>query len=209
MADPPSYEDSISSCRTKRLHVDGDSKEVKILNVRDEVSSSRSQHVAVLVSKLLPEIRERAREGMSRSTFLLIPSDQAPRSAKGEIVGLPEDDRPTLIQLDGRYDKTEFWMQAEALLLLQEQLWTAVAGAMPRTEAEQLPPPTSPGQSKSSRFGRKSKKEPDPTTTTSVASKPPVTVEVQLDDIHFRSETEYGLYETVSARAVLVVVDVR
>jgi hypothetical protein len=37
----------------------------------------------------------------------------------------------------------------------------------------------------------------------------PVRVDVQLDEIHFRTETEYGLYETLRAKVVLAVVDVR
>ena len=73
MAEPPSYEESTSS-----FFVDekGDSKSLQRFSIREEVALSRSQHVAALVSKLLPQIRERAKSGLSKSTLFLMPSDQ-------------------------------------------------------------------------------------------------------------------------------------
>ena len=61
---------------------------------------------------------------------------------------------------------------------------------------------------KSSFWSRKQSKSP----AIAAASSPPrlpVAVDVQLDEAHFRTETAYGLYETLRTRALLVVVEVR
>lgn len=76
MSEPPSYDDIVSECNTKTVLWDSDSKVPHTLSIREEVGVSRAQHVAVLVSKLLPQIRERAKSGLSKTTLLIIPSDQ-------------------------------------------------------------------------------------------------------------------------------------
>jgi hypothetical protein len=80
---------------------------------------------------------------------------------------------------------------------------------MPRQNSEivALPPPPPPPQ-KTSWFGRKSSKAAVPVRA-EVPAACPVTVDVLLDEINFRSETEYGLYETSRAKVVMAVVDVR
>jgi hypothetical protein len=75
MAGPPSYEESTfygQSFGNEKT----DSKGLKRFSIREEVGASRSQHVAALVEKVLPEIRERAKSGLSKTTLLLLPSDQ-------------------------------------------------------------------------------------------------------------------------------------
>ena len=76
MAEPPSYEDTISDYSTKHPNEKEDVTAVQTFSIREEVGLSRSQHVASLVSKLLPQIKERAKQGISRMTFLFLPSDQ-------------------------------------------------------------------------------------------------------------------------------------
>ena len=66
---------------------------------------------------------------------------------------------------------------------------------------ERVAPPTAV---KSSSWLRKQKAP-----AVSPATKPPVSVDVRLDDASFRSETEFGLFETVRGRCVVVEVDVR
>lgn len=73
--------------------------------------------------------------------------------------------------------------------------------------AEPLPPRPEP-QPKSSFWSRKQSKAPEPRPVAK-QSEPPVTVDVEMDQVNFRTETEYGLYETIRGRAVLVTVDVR
>lgn len=76
MADPPSYDESISQPIDKYHELDGEMKTAQRFSIREEVALSRSQHVAALVSRLLPPIRERAKSGISKTSMLLIPSDQ-------------------------------------------------------------------------------------------------------------------------------------
>jgi len=132
---------------------------------------------------------------------------------KGTAVGFPDDEVPTIIQFEGSQNGTQFWQQDEVLYELKVQLHNAVSDGIPaermrqHAEAIALPPPPPPPQ-KTSWFGRKSSKAAVPVREeVSVVS--PVTVEVHLDEVHFRSETEYGLYETLRAKVVMAVIDVR
>ena len=95
MADPPSYEESASAYEYQQHLSDSksDSKAPQRFSIREEVGLSRSQHVAVLVSRLLPQIRERARQGLSKSTLLLIPSNQGMSSNTSNIRRIADDSR--------------------------------------------------------------------------------------------------------------------
>ena len=117
---------------------------------------------------------------------------------------------PTLIQLEGRQDTMEFWTQDEARRELQGQMLAAISDELPaRTANPPLPDRVAPSQSaKLSFFSRKQSKSPTVAMQTS-SLKPPVTVDVQLEEAHFRGETEYGLFETQRCRGLLVAVDVR
>ena len=115
---------------------------------------------------------------------------------------------PTIIQFEGSQNGTQFWQQDAVLSELKVQLHNAVSDGLPRQhpEAVALPPPPPP--QKTSWFGRKSSKAAVPVRT-EVPAACPVTVDVQLDEINFRSEAEYGLYETLRVKVVMAVVDVR
>jgi len=132
-------------------------------------------------------------------------------SRKGIVVGLPDDDLPTMIQFEGRQNGTQFWLQDEVLNELKVQLQYAVSDGMPRERTQQLPvtitSPPAPTH-KTSWFGRKSSKVAVPVRE-EVPAPSPVTVDVHQDEVHFRSETEFGLYETLRARVVMAIVDVR
>jgi hypothetical protein len=129
---------------------------------------------------------------------------------KGQLVGFPEDEMPTLIQLEGRQDTMEFWTQDEARRELQAHLLVAISDELPAKVADPpLPERTTPAPSaKASFFSRKQSKAPTVAMKTSPV-KAPVTVNVQLEEAHFRGETEYGLFETQRCRGLLVTVDVR
>ena len=75
MTDPPSYEESTLE-NTIQSDWKSDSKVPQRFSIREEVGASRSQHVAAIVAKLLPHIRDRAKQGLSKSTLLLLPSNQ-------------------------------------------------------------------------------------------------------------------------------------
>jgi hypothetical protein len=128
-------------------------------------------------------------------------------------VGFPDGDDPTMIQFEGRQNGTQFWTQDEALRELQVQLQNAISDGVPAETMQRhtghttnlpLPPPPR----KTSWFGRKASKMPEPVQEMQRAASPDM-VDVRLDELHFRSETEYGLYETLRARVILATVDVR
>lgn len=222
MAEPPSYEESTSG-HHKSTERKGDSKAPQPWNIREQVGLSRSQHVASIVAQIGGHIRERASQGLSKTTMVLIPSDQSKSfqasntkranktldsSRKGTVVGFLDDEVPTIIQFEGSQNGTQFWQQDEVLSELRAQLHNAVSDGLPRQypDAITLPPPPPP--QKSSWFGRKSSKAAVPVRA-ELPTVCPVSVDVHLDEINFRSETEYGLYETLRAKVVMVVVDVR
>ena len=226
MVDPPSYEESTSESTNSFNDSKTDSKAPLRFSIREEVGASRSQHVAALVAKLLPQIRTRAKQGLSKSTLLLLPSNQGKltllsfqthclfdtidASRKGQLVGFPEDETPILIQLEGRQDTLEFWTQEEARKELQSEMLAAISDGLP-TKAGDPPLPERPmpsSGSKSSFFSRKQGKAPAVMVQAS-SVQAPVVVDVQLDEVHFRAETEYGLYETLRCRCLLVAVEVR
>ncbi|PPJ54348.1 hypothetical protein CBER1_07108 [Cercospora berteroae] len=202
--DPPAYDEVVHESDIW----DGDAKTKHHISIRDEVGASRSQHVAVLVSKLMPQIRERAKHGLSNSTLLILPSDQAETSRRGELVGFSDDELPIVIQLDGQYDGSQFWSQDEALSLLRDQMSTELGGDPPMRPMRETLPERPSEQPKSSFWGRKSNK-PIAGKPVAVAPPPPVTVEVEMDQVNFRTETEFGLYETVRGRGVLMTVYIR
>ena len=136
-------------------------------------------------------------------------------SRKGTAVGLPDDVVPTMIQFEGSQNGTQFWQQDEVLYELKVQLHNAVSDGIPAERMRQHarvialpPPPPPPPTQKTSWFGRKSSKKAAAPVREEVSVVSPVTVEVHLDEVHFRSETEYGLYETLRAKVVMAVVDV-
>lgn len=115
---------------------------------------------------------------------------------------------PALIQFEGRQNSMQFWSQDEALAELKVQLRDIVSDGMPaeigqeRQEKTVLPPTR-----KTSWFGRKPSKAAVPTREPQPAACL-VKVNVQLDEIYFRSETEYGLYETSRAQVIGVTVQI-
>ncbi|KAM0714782.1 hypothetical protein Q7P37_009246 [Cladosporium fusiforme] len=207
MAEPPSYEESTSGVRP--LSEKGDGKTPRLWSIREQVGLSRSQNVASIVSQIVEHIRDRAQQGLSKTTLVLIPSDQD-ASRKGEAVGFPEDDVPTMIQFDGRQNSTQFWAQDEALSELKAQLLHAVSDGMPVESTREQPreEPMQPPK-KTSWFGRKASKGPEIMREVRPIAASPVKVGVELDEIYFRSETEYGLYETLRVKVVRATVDVR
>lgn len=122
-------------------------------------------------------------------------------------MGFAEDDRPVLVQLEGDFDDSPFWTQQEALDLLQRQMYAEVAGDAPSASMEESLPLRTAPQSKSSWFGGRKQIKPAATKVT-LEPKSPVRVEVELETVNFRTVTEYGLYETIRGRGVLLTVHV-
>ncbi len=115
-----------------------------------------------------------------------------------------------MIELEGQKDALAFWSQQEALDELHRQLRVAVTEGVPNPVREEAttPPSAVPPAAKASFFGRKQTKT-QATSTERGPAKRSTNVEVALDEIHFRAENAFGLYETKRARCVLVNVDIR
>lgn len=221
---PPAYETS-ESYDGAESDSKGLSKNVQYFSFGDQVITSRSQHVAAVVEKLLPFLRDRAASGLSKSTILLLPSDQGMKCVirtahalltsavegprRGVLTGYEHEDQPIVVQLEGKADTTEFWSQTEALEMLQSQIYAATARSAPldlpsRSEAALR---ESSAARKSSWFG-KSKRQQVEVPKTKAPAKDAAGVQVILDHVFFRAETEYGLLETIDGRAVLVTVNI-
>lgn len=113
-----------------------------------------------------------------------------------------------MIQLEGRHDVSEFWQQQEAVALLQEQTLDAVSDSMvlPPVQAS-LPLREQPVLANKRSFGRRSKLPQVEQGRPSVQV-PPVTVSVKMEEVYFRTETAYGLMETLRRNALLLAVQV-
>lgn len=168
-------------------------------------------------------MRDRAQRGLSKSTLLLLPSDQGnlvvcvqnleltmrpiEHGRHGVLVGYSEDEMPVIILLEGRIDTIEFWMQQEAVKQLQSQMLTAVSNDLPNSIEEPTP---SPGAvlPKTSIFSRKPAKAAERPRGNRIV-KPSARVEALFEEAYFRSENEFGLYETHRSKCVSLTVDVR
>nr|POE48019.1 hypothetical protein CFP56_01347 [Quercus suber] len=208
MSDPPPYVEDESSMNYSENNPEAKGiGAAQRFSIREEVGTSRSQHVAAIVAKLVPRVRERARAGLSKSTLLLLPSNQD-STRRGRLVGFDEDEPPIIVQLESPQDHMEFWAQEPALATLREQFLAAIYSEVPVLPESVKPAlAQSSTTSKSSWLSRKPSKVPDKPLPVPVV-KPPVTVKVLLDEAHFRSETEYGLYQTLRGPCVLVVIEV-
>ncbi|KAK6430718.1 hypothetical protein LTR95_013124 [Oleoguttula sp. CCFEE 5521] len=205
---PPSYDEGLEvahNCsNNKHMH---DEKRANVWNIRAQVGLSRSQHVAQVVCQITEHVRARAMQGLSRTTLAMLPSDQD-ASRTGTLVGFPDNEVLVIIQFEGQQYSMQFWSQSEALAELRTQLYNEVSDGVPHAQLEVALPsrPTAPVQ-KGSWFGRKGSKAP--AIVQPPAPLPPVEVDVQVDELHFRAETEYGLYETIRVRGMVVSVVVR
>ena len=86
----------------------------------------------------------------------------------------------------------------------------AISDAVPTQPIVQpLPERTAPASKPKSLFFGRSKAQELRSSSEFKPATPPLSVTAQLDEVHFRSENEFGLYETLSGRCVLVTVDVR
>ena len=101
-------------------------------------------------------------------------------------------------------------MQQEARDELQRQMRSAGSDTVGASMASPSMPHRSvaPAPAKLSFFCRKQAKAPIMKNSPEPAEAS-VSVDVQLDEVHFRWETEYGLYETLRGRCVLVSVILR
>lgn len=129
-------------------------------------------------------------------------------SCNGELIGSSDDEVQTIVQLEGRHDTVEFWAQKEALEQLQFQILAAISEVASPSMPERPLPMRDPLPNKPSLFGWKHGRllgqRPEPQ-----SGQASIFVDVKLDEIYFRKESNFGLLETVSGRVVVVSVEVK
>ena len=104
------------------------------------------------------------------------------------------------MSLHGEADTLHFWSQTQAIqeldLQLVESLGISPYRRSPKTTAEPALAPRSPVQRKSPYLTKR--KHEDPMTETSKS------LTVRLGEVYFRTETPFGLFETVALQAIVV-----
>ncbi|QIW98476.1 hypothetical protein AMS68_003994 [Peltaster fructicola] len=208
MSFPPAY-DTVVSNSWREVKTDKTENQPR-WNIREVVAASQTQHVASIVEQLLPEIKCRAQQGYSRTELILIPSDQD-NARQGQLVGIEQDSPPLIVQFEGGHNTTAFWSQAVVVAELQRQLIAAVS-----TEDEVVEPAQSAEPEvqqlklnrASSWLSRRTQKQTVTQSVVRQAKRLPISVSIVWDDLHSRSESEYGLFETKRAKAVFIIIDV-
>ncbi|GAB7360874.1 hypothetical protein MBLNU230_g0860t1 [Neophaeotheca triangularis] len=204
---PPTYEESASTYRGLENHDKSDARD-NAWSIQEEVGLSRTQHVASVAAGVESRVRARARQGLSTSKIALLPSGQS-AGREGQLVGFPDGETPIIVQLEGQLNSVEFWWQDVAVEELRRQLRTAVGHE--DSGLDYQPPIVDvrekPAAKKTSFFSRKESKMMAARLTEPV--KAVTTVDVALEDLFFRTETDLGLFETVRAQALMVAIDLR
>jgi len=192
-----------------------------------QLSGARSQHIKYVVSsQILPILSKRASKGLSKTTVALIPQYILPTSNEQafQLIGLADTDEPfEEVQLEGNINTHEFWEQDEVLSTLQNilsnELATSSEFSSPKLleriatsdslqDTTTLPPRPDKATRSFSLFGKRS--TPTPQKTPSVKKPTPqIQVSVGLEEVCYRTSSHFGLYETISRRAVIVRVTTR
>lgn len=140
-----------------------------------------------------------------------------------ELVGFPSDEAVQQVRLKGPLNRTQFWRQAGVLeefqRTLQGKLATAPFAPMPQQAAPQSPTtgPESDTPVPSQRRGLLRRRQDSSPRVSSTASIERATTEamvekpasglrarVALEDICFRTVSDFGLYDTISRPAVVI-----
>ena len=118
------------------------------------------------------------------------------------MVGFLADEKPMLLQLEGRQDSSEFWSQQEVLDLLRIQTLAAVSETIPVGATVVPPLPRQVSQPRSF-FGRRTSKLAEVKASTVPT---PVAVDVQRYEAYFRADDMYGLPQTLGVQTLKVTV---
>jgi hypothetical protein len=138
-----------------------------------------------------------------------------------QLIGLVDTDEPyEEVQLSGTIDSHEFWEQEEVLdtlrVILSNELATSSEFSSPKAvertatsdsiqDTSPLPPRPDKAPRSFSLFGKRP--TPTPQTQTPAPVKKPeplIRVTIGLEEACYRITSDFGLYETISRRAVIV-----
>ena len=112
--------------------------------LQSQIASTRSHRIqSVLAAYIEPLIHTQGLEGISKSTFTLIPSDtlsDLPNLKATDLVGLPGSARyVTVVRLHGPDNQANFWEQPAVIQQLISELRPILAASGYSMEKEQLP----------------------------------------------------------------------
>jgi hypothetical protein len=133
--------------------------------------------------------------------LIVFPEDKA----QVEAIGLLDsDEQCEEVNLEEDIDTEEFWNQPETLRDLQRLLTTSISSSSFLESEESLPARPVATTSRNI-FGRK-KSAPVPAV---IPKRQQIEVKASQEDMAYRIESEFGLYETLTKPAIVVRVDTR
>jgi hypothetical protein len=219
---PPSYQQSLPSGQS----------------ILQQLSSVRSQHIKYVVSsQILPILSQRASIGISKTAIALIPNNILPANSRmtqstgshslnsfdtgsqaSQLEGLANTDESCEeVNLSEPMDTHQFWEQSEVLDTLRSILENELATSSlfsPSPSADEaysqseLPPRPEKAPRSFSLFGRKPTPKPQAPSLTKKPA-PSIKVCVGLEEVCYRTCSDFGLYETISRPAVIIRVETR
>lgn len=153
-------------------------------SLADEVTIYRSQHVAATASKVQDALESRARYGMSKTTLLLVPDGQIGNKLQGTR-GEPLND--DTLDLSKGYEVVELEDVKFTLIELKGETDSVEFWSQPQTVQElrgRITDGTNGGRTGGSNT---------------------IKANVSLEEYHFRSESVFGLMETVATMCIIVI----
>ena len=212
---PPSYTDSMNASSSVLIDAQPIHSEQRSANRTSIIS-------ALLTTQIVPHLQECALKGLSKSTMLLIPSNnkslQPPSSGDnkeslvsafpGEIVvDFPSTENIHLVRLRGVENTLEFWHQQPVLNQLERQLkvWFLQGRYTLFGERNQDVQPGSDRELNSRQLDTGIYTRPDwRYAEEQIIEDGEVRLGVEMREVCLRIENEMGLYETRTGKAVVV-----
>ncbi|KAI9739091.1 MAG: Lactoylglutathione lyase [Cirrosporium novae-zelandiae] len=190
------------------------------LSLPASLADVRTTRITALINNtIIPSFQALTMSGLSRRTFLLIPSDAAYTiSSHSEIpsLSLEDADHVEIIRLSGPENSLGFWQQRAVVQDLQTMLRAQLGVSGERVTNRKVASQSSPAikQNKGSWWGRKSKRPSyteqntaDEVEDVEEVQLGEIKVDVALEEMVLRVENEMGLYETQPGKAVAIPVN--
>ena len=217
---PHSLVERLSSVRLQRINAIIDAHINPLLEQQADSGLYKSVFILVPSNSTTLQAQDTSSDIIERS------EDDTRSSRNEEIIGFREGEYVKLVRLQGDEYNSEFWRQPSIILELNDALQTKLRNAghriatIPATqtpsETANTQSPTSPTTTKKSYFGWKKK---DKETVAASGNVPAsgwrfekeealtngeVRIKTGLQDVSLRVQSEMGLYETKTGKAVVV-----
>ena len=224
MDDPPAYDETTKTSRNPFLPDENASSKTCLddhrWTLQQELIAARTEHLAATVGKVGTVVEGRARAGISTTTLVLVPSGQtlsckshctvvvatsadmlAGVDSDRELIGFPQNEKPVIVVLRGEADELEFWSQAQVIHELDLQLTRSLdvcSTSFSRAAAD------TPLSVRGPVLRRNPFLKKQPVDGVAAAVDSGKTLDVKLGEVYFRTETTFGLFETIALQAVVI-----